>query len=196
MYTLVRTTLLASTLVLTAFGGANEQLALQSQSRVWVEGTSTVKSFSCRASSVSAIVDTRSTGAIPALLSGQKAVLATDVKVAVDKMDCGNGTMNEHMRKALKADEAPTILFRLGSYDVAQTADGATGTLRGTLSLGGTQKPITIIAKGQSENGLLHVVGATDVTMSDYNLTPPSLMFGRIKVGDKVTVKFDLYLKS
>jgi hypothetical protein len=32
--------------------------------------------------------------------------------------------------------------------------------------------------------------------MSEYGLTPPSLMFGRIKVGDKVSVHFDLYLKS
>ena len=32
--------------------------------------------------------------------------------------------------------------------------------------------------------------------MRAFDLTPPSLMFGRIKVGDKVKVRFDLVLKS
>ena len=32
--------------------------------------------------------------------------------------------------------------------------------------------------------------------MSDFDLTPPSLMFGRIKVRDDLTVKFDVLLKS
>lgn len=197
MRTITWTTLLASTLALTAFGSASEQLTLVPQSRLWVEGTSTVRDFSCRATTINAIVDTRGADAGAAVLAGKKAVLAVDVKVPVEKMDCGNGTMNEHMRNALKADESPTILFRMGSYDITTAGDGTTGTLHGTLSLGGTNKPITIVAKGQpAEGGLLHVVGSTDVTMTDYNLTPPSLMFGRIKVGDKVTVKFDFYLKG
>jgi polyisoprenoid-binding protein YceI len=196
MRTITWTTLLASTLVLTAFTGASEQLTLTPQSRLWVDGTSTVRDFTCRAPTINAIVDTRGADASTAVLSGKKSVLAVDVKVSVEKMDCGNGTMNEHMRNALKADENPTILFRMGSYEIAPAGDGATGTLHGTLSLGGTQKPITIVAKGQTEGGLLHVVGSTDVKMTDYNLTPPSLMFGRIKVSDKVTVKFDLYLKG
>jgi hypothetical protein len=196
MHTLTRSILLASTLVLTAWRGAGEQLALQPQSRLWVEGTSTVRDFTCRAVAINALVDARVAGAIPAVLAGQKAVLAADVKIPAEKLDCGNSTMNEHMRTALKTDENPTILFRLGTYDIATGSDGATGTLRGTLSLGGTQKPVTIIAKGKSEGELLHVIGETDIRMSEYGLTPPSLMFGRIKVGDKVSVHFDLYLKS
>jgi hypothetical protein len=196
MHTLTRSILLASTLVLTAWRGAGEQLALQPQSRLWVEGTSTVRDFTCRAVAINALVDARVAGAIPAVLAGQKAVLAADVKIPAEKLDCGNSTMNEHMRTALKTDENPTILFRLGTYDIATGSDGATGTLRGTLSLGGTQKPVTIIAKGKAEGELLHVIGETDIRMSEYGLTPPSLMFGRIKVGDKVSVHFDLYLKS
>jgi hypothetical protein len=32
--------------------------------------------------------------------------------------------------------------------------------------------------------------------MTQYDLTPPSLIFGRIKVSEKVIVKFDLLLKN
>ena len=51
-------------------------------------------------------------------------------------------------------------------------------------------------ATGVMDAGALHVTGAYPLTMSDYNLKAPSLMFGRIKVRDQVTVKFDLLLKS
>lgn len=175
---------------------STEQLALQPESRIWVEGTSTIRSFSCTATDVSVLVDTRSPNAIPLLLIGDKQVIAMDVKVPAEKIDCGNGTMNEHMKNAIKALENPRILFRMSSYDIARAETGATGTLQGTLELGGAKRPITVTTAGRLDNGMLRVTGSYALQMSDYGLTPPSLMFGRIKVGDKVTVKFDLLLKS
>jgi hypothetical protein len=43
---------------------------------------------------------------------------------------------------------------------------------------------------------MLHVSGVYELRMTDYGLKPPSLMFGRIKVGETVKVGFDLLLKS
>ena len=173
-----------------------EQLALQPQSKLWVEGTSTVRSFSCQASEVKATVEATGSNAIARLMTGDKAVQSVSVVVPSEKLDCGNGTMNEHMRKAIKADESPTIAFKVTSYEMAKEANGVSGTLTGTLSLGGQTKTITVPATGAMTDGALHVTGAYELAMSDYELKPPSLMFGRIKVRDKVTVKFDLLLKS
>jgi polyisoprenoid-binding protein YceI len=111
-------------------------------------------------------------------------------------MECGNGTMNEHMKKALKVSEFPTIEFKLSSYDVTRGAEASTGTLKGTLTLGGVQKSISIPAEGKTDAGALHVTGSYELKMSDYDLKAPTLMFGRIKVRDAVNVKFDLLLKS
>ena len=173
-----------------------EQLALQPQSKVWVEGTSTVRSFTCQASEVKATVDASGANAVARVMTGDKAVQAVNVVVASEKLDCGNGTMNEHMRKAIKTAEAPTIAFRVTSYELAREANGVSGTLTGTLSLGGETKTITVPATGAMSDGALHVTGAYPLAMSDYSLKAPSLMFGRIKVRDTVTVKFDLLLKS
>jgi hypothetical protein len=199
MRTTYRTTALALTLLLPAAGwrAQNERLTLlQPQSRIWIEGTSTIRAFTCTAGLVNALVDTKSANAIPQLLIGEKAVVAVDVKVPVEKLDCGNGTMNEHMLRSLKANENPTILFRLSSYDITRSSDAAIGTLKGTLSLGGVQKPVSITAEGKAEGELLRVSGSTEVLMTQYDLTPPTLMFGRIKVNEKVLVKFDLLLKN
>jgi len=158
-----------------------EQLALQPQSKVWVEGTSTVRSFTCQASEVKATVDASGANAVARVMTGDKAVQAVNVVVASEKLDCGNGTM---------------IAFRVTSYELAREANGVSGTLTGTLSLGGETKTITVPATGAMSDGALHVTGAYPLAMSDYSLKAPSLMFGRIKVRDTVTVKFDLLLKS
>jgi polyisoprenoid-binding protein YceI len=199
MKTNFKSALLALTILVPASGAwtvANEQLVLQPQSRLWIDGTSTIRSFTCRAGEVNAVVEVKGANAIPGLLTGEKDVKAVQVPVPAEKMDCGNGKMNDHMRNALKVSESPTITFNLTDYDVTKNAEGIAGKINGTLDLGGVKKPISLQANGTSEGGMLHVTGVYELRMSDYGLKPPSLMFGRIKVGDAVKVGFDLLLKS
>ena len=173
-----------------------EQLSLQPDSKLWVEGTSSIKNWSCKAGQVDAVVEVVSSNAVAKVLGGDKSVSNVDVTLPSEKLDCSNGTMNEHMRKALKVGEFPTISFHVSSYDVNKASTGITGTLNGTLTLGGVKKPISIVATGADEGGALHVLGSYELNMKDYDLKPPTLMFGRIKVRENVTVKFDLLLKS
>ena len=195
----IKTTLLALAIIVPASGAwtvANELLVLQPQSRLWIDGTSTVRSFSCKAGEVNAVVEANGPNAIPQLLTGDKGVKAVRVTVPAQGLDCNNGTMNEHMRKAIKLSEHKSIEFRLTDYDVTRNADGVSGTINGTLLLGGVTKPITMKAEGKEEGGMLHITGAYDLKMTEYGLKPPTLMFGRIKVGETVKVKYDLLLKS
>jgi polyisoprenoid-binding protein YceI len=195
----VRSTLFALALIIPVSGAwtvANEMLVLQPQSRLWIDGTSSVKSFTCKAGTVNAVVEATGPNAIPALFAGEKGVKAVRVTVPAAQLECGNGTMNDHMRKAIKLSEHSSIDFKLASYDVATNAGGIAGTMTGTLSLGGVEKTITMKAEGKTEDGMLHVTGAYPLKMTEYGLKPPTLMFGRIKVGETVTVKFDLLLKS
>lgn len=195
----VRTVLSALALTLAlpvlAWMPSRELLTLQPESRMWVDGTSSIKSFSCKAPNVAIVVDAAPNG-IAQVIAGEKGVRSVSVTVPSAKLECGNGTMNEHMGKALKIKDNPTIVFKLTSYDVARAAAGASGVLKGTLMLGGVTKPISISAAGTSEVGALHVKGSYELKMSDYDLKAPSLMFGRIKVRDAVIVNFDLLLKS
>lgn len=176
---------------------AFESLTLQPQSRLWVTGTSTVRSFECKAGALETSVEAEGAGAVQAVLAGQKAVKTVQVKVPAAKLDCANGTMNGHMMKAIKGADHPTIEFRVASYDIEKGAAGVTGKLNGTLDLGGVKKPITVVAAGRREaDGTLRVTGSHELKLSDYSLKAPSLMMGTMKVGNTVTVHFDLLLKD
>lgn len=174
-----------------------ETLTLEPQSRLWVSGTSTVRSFECKATAFDASVEAAGTGAVAAVLGGEKAVRTVLVTVPANKLDCANGTMNGHMLKALKATAHPAIEFRLATYEMAPAGTAMQGKLSGTLVIGGAERPVTITATAtEGANGTLHVVGMHEVKMSEFGLKAPSLMMGTMKVGDVVKVNFDLFLKS
>lgn len=189
--------LAAAALLTVPAATAVERLAAQPESKLWVDGTSTIKSFSCQVPDFTLNVNAEGADAVPAVLSGQKAVRAVELTVPAAKIECGNGTMNDHMRKALKVDANATIRFSLETYSVAASPKGAEGTMRGTLRLGGTDRPIDIAAVAtDAGNGAMRVVGSYPLALSSFDLKAPTLMFGRIKVGDVVQVRFDLVLKN
>jgi polyisoprenoid-binding protein YceI len=172
-------------------------LDLQPESKLTISGTSTVRAFQCQASAFDAKVESSGSGAVAAILAGEKAVSSVLVTVPAEKLDCRNGTMNEHMRKALKADQFASIVFKVDSYDLATGTDGVAVKLNGTLTLGGVEKPITVTALAKAgENGTLLVSGTQDVRMTEFGLKPPTLMLGTMKVGERIKVGFDVVLKD
>jgi polyisoprenoid-binding protein YceI len=180
-----------------AFSYGSAPMSLAASSRLWVDGTSTVRSWTCKATTIDATIDAGVPNASAAVLQGEKVVTNVDVRIPTAKLDCGNGTMNEHMLKALKAKENPTIAFKVSGYDVAKGGAGVTGTLKGELTLGGQTRPITVTAAGSAgPDGTLHVTGTHEFAMTEFGIKPPSLMMGTMKVGPKVKVGFDLYLKN
>jgi hypothetical protein len=177
--------------------GVNNSLSLQPQSRLWIEGTSSLRGFECQAGSFDARVAAASPGAVAAVLAGQKAVTTVEVRVPARQLDCANGTMNEHMLKSLKADEHPEISFRLSSYELSRVGDASRVKLNGTLNLGGTQKPISFEADArEAAGGALQVRGTHEIRMTEFGLKPPTLMMGTLKVNERVKVHFDLVLKA
>jgi polyisoprenoid-binding protein YceI len=172
-------------------------LDLQPESRLWIAGTSTVRAFQCQAGAFDAKIESTGADAVAAVLAGEKAVSTIEVTVPAEKLDCRNGTMNEHMRKALKAKEFPTVVFRAASYDLTRTNESVGVTLNGTLTLGGVEKPITVNAQAKpGTDGTLIVSGTREVRMTEFSLKPPTLMLGTMKVDEKITVGFEVVLKN
>ena len=161
-------------------------MTLTPDSKVWVEGTSTVRDWKCEATALeSEVVPTsEETAALPV----EALVQSAQVAIEVATLECGNGKMNEHMVKALKTG---TIEFKLNSYAI----DGSKAVLLGTLKIAGTTKDIEIPGTVTQEGSLVRVKASKEITMSQWGVKPPSLMMGTMKVKDAVTVGFDVTLK-
>ena len=177
---------LAGMLAVTAFAPAPRNLSLGKESRLWLEGTSTVRSFKCSAVKVNV------TAVGEATAQPEDLVKSASLTVPVSQLDCGNKTMNEHMRKALKAEQFGEIAWTMTSYDV----QGANVTVSGKLTIAGKENPIELKGTGSNEGGVIRFKGSKQFKMTEYGVKPPSLMLGTMKVGEAVTVSFDLALSE
>lgn len=173
---------------------SSDPLTLAPASKLWFDGESTTKDWSCKATLLEAAVDAEGAGAVEAVLGGTKAVKTVTFTVPVGKLDCDNGTMNNHMRKALDAETHQTIAFALESYELA-TGSTVTGTLKGALTLRGVTLPITLPVEFAAADGALRVKGVYALKMTDWKVPPPKLFLGTMKVKEMVNVRFDLLLK-
>ena len=165
-------------------------LSFQPGSRVWIQGTSTARAYRCESTAVQGTA-----GAATASLAELRSIARAEVSVAVASLDCRNGTMNGHMRRALKADANPTIRFQVSSITVTPGEGGAAARMSGDLTIAGQTRPVSIDATVAEENGQLRVRGSEPLDMTQYGVQPPSLMLGTMRVRPQVTVGFDVVLK-
>jgi polyisoprenoid-binding protein YceI len=191
MKPMIRNLITAGALIATAATAAAQMalprnLTLSKESRLWLEGTSTVRSFKCSATKLDMSVSAEPTEA-PATM-----VKSASLTVPVAQLECGNKTMNEHMRKALKAEANPQITWTMTSYEV----QGANVVISGKLTIAGKENAIELRGTGSTDNGTIRFKGSKQFKMTEYGVKPPSLMLGTMKVGDPVTVSFDLVLSE
>ena len=175
-----------------AQSAAATYLPVRAESRLSFEGTSTVRSFTCKAGRVSGTVEVAPGQITEQVLQGQKTIREVDLAVPVATLACGNATMDGHMKKALKAEASPTIKFRLGGYDLS----GSVAKLSGTLAIAGQEQPISLNGTlSRDEQGMLRFRGSKQIRMTEWGVKPPTLMMGTMKVGDAVTVHYDMVVK-
>jgi polyisoprenoid-binding protein YceI len=160
-------------------------LSFQSGSRVWVSGTSTVRSWRCESTQVSGSAQAAGTEL------AQVAQSSGEITIPLASLDCRNGTMNGHMRNALKAEQNPAIRFRATS--VAVSPQGAV-RMTGPLTIAGQTRETTITGTAAPQNGRLRVTGSKQIDMTEYGVTPPRLMAGTMRVNPAVTIGFDVVL--
>jgi len=173
-------------------------LVIQPDSRLWFEGTSTVRDFRCEATRMDGAVEVDAAKPSIAVVDLQGSVRSVRLDIAVADLDCRNGTMNDHMRKALKADQNPGIAYRMTNYQLQVQGNGeGLAKLEGDLTIAGTTKPVTLdVVVTPGADGTLKVQGSKEIVMTDFGVNPPKLMMGTLKVNPRVVVHFDVVLKQ
>lgn len=161
---------------------------LESGSVIAIDGTSTVNSFTCRAS------DVEGRASLPSAAGSTKEVDVVIV-VPVTGFDCGKRRMNADMQKAMRADEFPAIRFELDRAELL----GSRGenehrlAVHGYLFIAGEQRPVSMAVVGRpGSDGRMHLVGRASMLMSDFGIDPPSALLGMVQAHDQIVVRFDL----
>jgi polyisoprenoid-binding protein YceI len=196
----MKTTWLAVTLfgiaVSTRDGSAVEPpRPIRPESRVWFTGASNIRRFTCTARRLSGTVQLRGVTTRGPVLSGENASPQPSVSVPVDRVDCGIGVMNRHLRDALRGARHPVIEFRLATYEVDLNAPVPVARIAGQVTIAGVQRPVAATAVVRADTlGALHMQGSYDIRPTEFGVAPPRRFAGLLRVRDRITVHFDVAL--
>jgi polyisoprenoid-binding protein YceI len=183
------------TLVGAVARGQDARVAVSPDSKLWIDGTSNLHGWTCRATSLDAAVDIDATIASQIATAPPKALKRVQVKVPVKSLKCGHDAMDNNLYKALKADETADISYILATFEATPGEAKDTFTLHtvGTLTVAGTEKKIEMdVVATRLVDGSVTAKGLVPIKMTDFGIKPPTAIFGRLKTGDEVKVNFEL----
>lgn len=165
---------------------------IASQSLFTIEGTSTLHDWSMKTQNLKgeAVLEIKE-GKLTRINS---LTLTTPTK----SLTSGKKTMDNNAWKALKAEDHPSIDFRMASIKSLVLQNGGTRlVVEGTITIAGVTRQETIIAEGHvNKQGLVSFQGKKQLKMSDYKVEAPSFMFGKFTTGDAITIHFNLTLQQ
>jgi polyisoprenoid-binding protein YceI len=164
---------------------------LLAESRVWVDGTSNREDWTVDATEIHGYVVLERAGASLNIREGRFTVAARRIVskqgVIMDRLTHG----------ALRANAHPDITYELASA-AALPSDAATARIatKGRATIAGVTKDIEQdVQVERLADGRLRFTGSSPVLMSDFDMTPPTAMFGALRTGNRVVVNFELFVR-
>ncbi|PKQ44443.1 YceI family protein [Confluentibacter flavum] len=163
-------------------GNSQGSYKLSNKSILKINGSSTLHDWVVTANSKE--------GSMIILDGGKPNNLKIQVEVAQIKSEPG-AAMDKKMHVALKEEECPNIYFE---SKVVKKMDGMENTylVTGILNIAGVGLEIDIKSILKQFGGGYILKGFKEIKLRDFNIEPPTAMFGQIVVGELVTIDFNL----
>jgi polyisoprenoid-binding protein YceI len=123
-------------------------------------------------------------------------ISALSLLLPVQNLKSESDGMNSNAYETLKSDKNKNIVFKLTSATV--TALGVSKykiAALGNLTIAGVTKPVILNTSAtMNENGSISCSGTVPVLLSNFGIERPSFMLGTMKVGDAMTLTYNLIL--
>ncbi len=152
-----------------------------------ISGTSTLHDWTLKSDKGKCDVNFVMTGDKPTGIS------ALSFTIPVETLKSGKSAMDKNTYKAMKADEHKNVSFALVSGKVIQK-DAVTYQILtiGKMTIAGTTRQMDLLATAtyNPTDKSFTVSGSEKMKMTDFNVTPPTVMFGSIKTGNDITISF------
>ncbi len=149
-----------------------------------IYGTTNVHNFDSKV--------TQATGEL--VMANSKQVKSFVVEIPVKGIKSKEKLMDTKTYEAFDADKNPKITFKstdLNSLTV--NGNDISVSINGNMTLAGVTRKVTIVTTGKIvKPGVYEFKGSISLKMTDYKMSPPTAMLGMMKVGDAITLKYDV----
>lgn len=120
-------------------------------------------------------------------------VKSLTLTIPVQSLKSGKNAMDKNAYSALKAEQHKQITYVISSTKVV----GNKIVCAGNLTIAGVTKPLEVesICTVNADNTIVCKTSKS-FKMTEFNVEPPSFMFGSVTTGDEITMVFDLTFKK
>lgn len=176
-----------SLILIFASWAANAQATYQitDASKMVIKGTSSLHDWESDVTKLQGQAEVRLQGQQPSFQN-------LNLTVPVKSIKSGKSSMDKNTYEALEEDQHPTIQFSLNEIEsISNGKIKATGD----LTIAGQTKPVTLNADYQLQGqDQISLQGSYALRMTEYDIDPPTAVFGTIKTGDEITIDYNLHL--
>lgn len=180
-------------LLLTSGEARNISYTLGEESWLRLSGTSSVNCFECISISESA------KGNMEVITDDSEDIITFSnalLNISVKSFDCLNPRLTKDMQNTLGVEKYPNISIELLEvFNSEATTQNGSGMINAMISikLNGYRKVVEIPVKWTAvEEDKYRFSGSGALRMSDFGISPPSPMFGLIKVNNEIQISFNL----
>jgi polyisoprenoid-binding protein YceI len=160
--------------------------------KIILEGTSNIHDWDMKSDkgTCTGVFDLSNTGS----LTGMSAL---NFVVPAESLKSEHSGMDKNTYKALNTKKYASINFAAASASIKPAGNAFVLTTKGMLTISGITKEVWLTANGVvNTDKSITYSGLYKLKMTDFNVEPPTAMFGTIKTGDNIVVKFNLVLKA
>ena len=104
----------------------------------------------------------------------------------------GKSGMDKNTFKALKTEDHPTISFQLKSVEAIKATQSGGYLLQttGALTIAGVTKAVAVEFQAELTADSIRLSGSKKLRMTQFEVEPPTALFGTIKTGDDIQIDF------
>jgi polyisoprenoid-binding protein YceI len=178
-------TIIAS-MVLFALGltvNAQKAYNLDAKTSFSVTGTSTMHDWEMKSASKTGTANLTVT-------DGKLAdINSIDITLPAESIKSEKKSMDNVAYETLKNDKHKNMKYVLKS---AEKVNETTWNLTGTYTIAGVSKVLKTQVKTTVSNGVVNLQGTNKIKFAEFGMKSPTAMFGAIKTGEDLTIKFNL----
>ncbi len=169
------------------------RISVRSDSRLWLEGSSNVRDWTCRATVMEATIEVgnnSNSGAAPDVVKG------VSVKVPVRMLKCGDRHMEAEMYKALKSpDTGPGFITDLIDEIPEPVTTGQKIDAEAQLTIAGVERTVKMtVTSDLMPDGTRRARGTVPILMTDFGIKPPRPWGGLLRCADSVLIQFEIFV--
>jgi hypothetical protein len=174
------------------------RISVRADSRLWLEGTSNVRDWTCRATQMDATIEVGSSDTSSRAQFHPDVVKGVSVKVPVRSLKCGDRHMEQHMYEALKStDAAPGFITASIAEISPSVVTGQKTEAEVQLTIAGVQRSVRMtVVSDLMPDGTRRARGTVPMLMTDFGIRPPRPWGGLLRCADRVLIQFEIFIPA